>query len=196
MVLGKENQMSFTSESSVYDLFHEDKDYAAEARAIKKRYKKAKTILEVGAGTGLLTKELLNLGFKVTVIEPSAEMVYEMWNNLEPRHRNSKCYLSTIEEIPIGTFEKEQFDLVLAHYDVINYVKHEDQEFQTYKLTHWGKKVSIERWDPRMGVKFLTHKKVDGWHRFRIGLKIRKTAHLWFIYLGKGLVVEKHTLYL
>ena len=184
--------MPFKQESSLYDLFHKDKDYAAEAMAIKKRYRGVKTILEIGSGTGLLTIELIKLGFKVTVLEPSEDMLEQMWK----KYGKIGFLWSRLEDIEIDRFKKDSFDLVLANYDVINYIKHEDQDYQLYKLSTWGKRVNIEMWDATMGVKFFTHKKVDGWHRFRIGIKIGRTAHLWFIYLGKGFLVEKHTLYL
>jgi len=66
--------MSFDVEASLFDLFS-SRNYALEAAALAKKFPKAKTVLEVGAGTGGLTAELVKLGLEVTVIEPSSAML-------------------------------------------------------------------------------------------------------------------------
>ena len=66
--------MSFEVEAPLFDLFS-SRDYAPEAIALVKKFPNAKTVLEVGAGTGSLTAELVKLGLEVTVIEPSAAML-------------------------------------------------------------------------------------------------------------------------
>lgn len=181
--------MPFTREARIYNLFHKNKDYAAEALKIKQNYPDVKTILEIGAGTGLLTKELLKLGFKMTVVEPSIDML-RTW-----RHDNVFVLNVGIEILPKFTFEKDKFDLTIAHYDVLNYIKPVHYNDVVEKLMYWSKQFSTEMWN--LGsVKLFTHKKEKGWHRFRVAFKIGKTVHIWFIYTGKKFLVEKHTLYL
>lgn len=181
--------MPFKAEAGLYNLFHSDKSYSKEALLLKKKYPEAKTILEIGAGTGLLTKQLVKLGFRVTVIEPSLSML-QTWSIPGVERLKSK-----LEDIPEKRFKAKNFDLVVAHYDVLNYINHEDLQTQKFKLERWGKDVSIEMWSGN-SVKFFTHKKAKGWHRVRIGFEWKWKAHLWYIYWGKGFVVEKHTLYL
>lgn len=182
--------MPFTQEAKLYNLFHSDRDYEAQAKALREKYPKAKTVLEIGAGTGLLTKELVKQGFTVTVVEPSKEML-STWRNSSVKRVNSK-----IEDLPSNTFKEKHFDIVLALYDVINYIPHNRYYDAVVNIFTWGKKVEAEVWDRANGVKFFTYKKVGDWRRIRLGLRIGKVAHLWFIYFGKGFFVEKHTLYL
>lgn len=182
--------MPFTREAVLYDLFHKDKNYLKEAREIKKRYPDAVTILEIGAGTGKLTEQLVKLGFSVVAIEPSVDMV----DNFNVK--NVSVVSKKLEDIPIGLYKKKKFDLVLAHYDVFNYIPHQKHEECMLKILKWGKNFDLQRWDPSKGVTFFTIKKVPGWVRIRIGLKWKMTAHLWYFYLGKNFFVEKHTMYL
>lgn len=182
--------MPFKAEASLYNLFHQDKNYAEEAILLRKKYKKALTVLEIGAGTGNLTKQLIKQGFIVTVIEPSLEML-KQWKCKGVKRFNSK-----LEDIPSDTFKKNQFDIVIAHYDVLNYIPREYQQGCVEMLLHWGKKFDWEVWPAKLGVKFFTYKHAGNWHRFRFGIEINNTAHLLFIYLGPGIKVEKHTLYL
>ena len=84
--------MGFGNEAKYYDLFHQDKNYEEEAQAIKKKFPRVKTILEIGCGTGNLTVELEKLGFKVTGIEPSSSMLYFFKRDLDD------IYWDTIQE--------------------------------------------------------------------------------------------------
>jgi len=183
--------MSFKQEAALYNLFHADKDYKAEARALVRPYKSCKTVLEIGSGTGLLTRQLLALGCHVTAIEPSAEMLSKIRNR-----KNLVKVNKRLEEIKPSTFDFDQFDLVVAHYDVLNYVSHKALPSQFLKLHYWGKHVSCEMWDGCGGVKPITVKFAPGWVRIRLGFGFKKRAYLWYIYLGKGVIVEKHVIYL
>lgn len=186
----KELKMSFKRESALYNLFHSDRDYKSQAKKLRDKYPLAKTVLEIGAGTGLLTKELVKQGFVVTIIEPSKEMLAN-W-----RCSSVKRYNSKLEDLPANTFKKGQFDLVLALYDVFNYIPVEEYYDAVTKAIDWGKSIEDEIWDKSMGVKFLTFKRRGGWRRLRIGVRWGRIAHLWFIYFGKGIFVEKHKMYL
>ncbi|MCI1748806.1 MAG: class I SAM-dependent methyltransferase [Acidipropionibacterium sp.] len=54
-------------------------------------------ILDLGAGTGKLTDRLLELGFRVVAVDPSAQMLAE----LSGRHPGVECRLGTGEAIPL-----------------------------------------------------------------------------------------------
>ena len=179
--------MEFGSEAKYYDLFHQDKDYAKEAQAIKKKFPRVKTILEIGCGTGNLTVELEKLGFKVTGIEPSGEMLKYFKGNTK------EVFMTTIQNyIP----PKKKFGLVLAMYDVLNYIPDADYGDVMDKINKIGRLFFFETWDPKNPFYWFTHKIANGCHRVRLGFKFRGNVHLWFIFWGQGLVISKHKLYL
>jgi SAM-dependent methyltransferase len=70
---------NFRKYSAYYDLLYRDKNYAAEAqyiaRLIRSAVPTARTILELGSGTGRHGRLLAAMGFDVHGIERSAEMV-------------------------------------------------------------------------------------------------------------------------
>jgi SAM-dependent methyltransferase len=70
---------NFQKYSAFYDLLYSDKDYAAEAeyvvRAIRTAVPTARSILELGSGTGRHGRLLAAMGFDVHGIERSSEMV-------------------------------------------------------------------------------------------------------------------------
>lgn len=148
-----------------YDIFHQDKDYEAEVKALPL---KGKTVLEIGSGTGLMTKELRKLGYEVTTVDP-----------------NSPADYNTLDEVP----DLHAFDNVIALYDVYNYIPEWERM--------WPEDWIIEMWDASKGVKFFTYKKAGGCHRIRFGIRLGNIAILKFIYWGKGWpAVAIHKLYL
>lgn len=180
---------AFKGEARYYDPFHEDKDYAAEAALLREKYPEAKMILEIGAGTGRLTRELMQCGFSVMPLEPSAEMVkFFRINNPGKRPLSA-----TIQGMSLFG---GMFDLVVAHYDVLNYVPFRDIDTVMRDLRNVSADHSIEVWDPKQGVKFWTYKKAGKLKRIRIGFRFRKRAWLFFIFWGKGLSIACHKLYL
>jgi SAM-dependent methyltransferase len=71
---------NFQKYSVFYDLLYRDKDYAAEAayvaQMIRKPIPHARTILELGSGTGRHGRHLAAMGFDVHGIERSPDMVF------------------------------------------------------------------------------------------------------------------------
>lgn len=69
----------FSQYSAYYDLLYHDKDYRAEAeyidRIIRGALPTARTVLELGSGTGCHGRLLADMGYDVYGIERSAEMV-------------------------------------------------------------------------------------------------------------------------
>jgi len=175
--------MSFSKgESSYYDLFHKDKDYKKEALKIKKMFPKAVTVLEIGCGTGNMTVELEKLGFDVLGIDPSKGML--------KKFKGKKSVWCTLEGL---SYPKKKYDLVLALYDVLNYIP----EFETAlnKMSRLGNQVYYEVW-PDQPVKLYMYKRIGKYKRIRLGFKFESEAYLWYIYWGKGLVIDFHKLYL
>ena len=179
--------MEFAKEAKYYDLFHLSKDYETEAKEIRRKFPKAKTVLEIGCGTGNLTIELLKLGFKVTCLEPSLGMI------LYFKVKNYKVGLTTIQDFMPP---EDKFDLVLAMYDVLNYVPEDEFDMVMKKISNIGKEFHCETWDKRKTIRIFTYKVVDNCHRARLGFRFKNVVYLWFIFWGKGLVISKHKLYL
>ena len=69
----------FDAYAAYYDLLYRDKDYAGEAAyvqgLIRRHAPGARHILELGCGTGRHADALTNLGFRVTGVDRSGEMV-------------------------------------------------------------------------------------------------------------------------
>lgn len=73
------NSPIFGSYARYYNLLYKDKDYAAEARyvheLIQKHWPGSKTVLNLGCGTGNHDFELARLGYEVTGVDLSDEML-------------------------------------------------------------------------------------------------------------------------
>jgi SAM-dependent methyltransferase len=174
----------FDKEAFYYNIFHKNRDYKKEARDIKSILPEAKTILELGCGTGLLSVELEKLGFKVTGVDSSAEML---------KYYKGKQYLhSLIQDL---TLPRRKYDLTVALYDVLNYLNSEDYYKFLFLNYHLSKGLIFKQWDKNNGVKPFTFKKQKGCYRIRFGFRWFNNIHLWFIFWGKGLLVTHHKLY-
>ena len=84
----------FAAYSRYYDLLYRDKDYAGEARYVADLMKKhapgAKSVIEIGCGTGGHARELATLGFRVHGVDRSAGMLEaadEKLDTVEPEIR-------------------------------------------------------------------------------------------------------------
>src|SRR5579871_3905004 len=69
----------FSQYAQYYDLLYRDKDYAGESRFIDELLRQAGVqagpLLDIGCGTGSHARELARLGWKVTGIDLSPEMI-------------------------------------------------------------------------------------------------------------------------
>ena len=108
-----------------YDLLYRDKDYAGEAKYdashILKHNKNAKTILDLGCGTGAHAEQLARLGFSVVGVDLSPVML--------SRAEARKAVLPTeiaerlvfiqgdVRNVRIG----KQFDAVISLFHVMSY---------------------------------------------------------------------------
>jgi SAM-dependent methyltransferase len=84
----------FAAYSRYYDLLYRDKDYSGEARYVadlmKKHAPSAKSVIEIGCGTGGHARELAALGFTVHGVDRSAGMLEaaeEKLDTVEPEIR-------------------------------------------------------------------------------------------------------------
>lgn len=106
----------FDTYSRYYDLLYQDKDYAAEAAYIDSLLKKfgvsGPNLLEFGSGTGRHGCLLADLGYRVTGIERSAEMVA-----LAKTAEGFSCQQGDICEVRLG----RTFDAVLSLFHVVSY---------------------------------------------------------------------------
>ena len=106
----------FDAYSHYYGLLYRDKDYAAEVEYIDGLLSRygivGRELLEFGSGTGKHGRLLAELGYKVTGIERSAEMV---------RHaivtKGFRCQQGDICTVQLG----RTFDAVLSLFHVISY---------------------------------------------------------------------------
>lgn len=182
----------FDNEARYYDIFHQDKDYRSEAKRIRAEFPDVRTVLEIGCGTGNLTRELENLGFEITCLEPSGEML-KYFKGSKYQGKRSKVIQTTIQDYAPP---KEKFDLVLATYDALNYIPHSDYCEVVAKILKISKDVYAETWDRARPVCPLTYKRTGGCHRLRLGFKFGNVVYLWFVFWGQGPIVVRHKLYL
>lgn len=115
----------FGSYAQYYDLLYQDKDYQQEAnfviRLLQQYVPQARTILEVGCGTGRHAEYLLRAGYQVTGVERSSDMLAlcrQRHSQLSPDQQANM----TMIEGDLRDFRLEQsFDVVLALFHVISY---------------------------------------------------------------------------
>ena len=109
-----------------YDLLYRDKDYAAEveyiARLLHRFYPGAKSILELGSGTGIHACLLAEKGFSVHGIERSAEMLARSRSLAEKRNKEQGLLSLMFTEGDIRTARlNKTFDAVISLFHVISY---------------------------------------------------------------------------
>jgi SAM-dependent methyltransferase len=181
-------------EALYYDLFCAGSNYADEARELRRKYPAAKTVLEIGAGTGLLTRELRFLGFDVVAIEPSPAMRHRLLG-LDSRHGPRLVHGETVQEHFLE--ESPQYDIVVAHCDVLNYVPHDEIDWVVERVREASKNPpSIKVWDPDRGIWPWRYRRKNGASQIRLALRWGNTAHVWFFFWGYGPLWQHHKLYL
>lgn len=107
----------FNAYGAYYDLLYRDKDYQAEVDyidALLRRYNLCgKGLLELGSGTGKHGKLLAELGYDVTGIERSAEMVEQAKSS-----SGFSCQQGDMCSVKLG----RTFDAVLSLFHVVSYL--------------------------------------------------------------------------
>ncbi len=121
-----EKSPTFGEYARYYDLIYRDKDYASEvdyiARLIHKFNPGAKSILELGSGTGIHADLLAARGFSVHGIERSLEMLARSRPLIEKHKRDhvSSTLMFTEGDIRAARLNK-MFDVVISLFHVISY---------------------------------------------------------------------------
>ncbi|MZQ76434.1 MAG: methyltransferase domain-containing protein [Peptoclostridium sp.] len=111
-----------------YDRLMEDVDYTAWAEHIDSLIKQSggidvKNILELGCGTGSVTKELVRLGYEVTGVDISEEMLCEAQKKLGDENLKSILLCSDMRNLD---FQSLSPDCVVCACDGFNYITDED----------------------------------------------------------------------
>lgn len=115
----------FAGYSRYYDLLYRDKDYAAEthyvAGLLRKHAPAAKTILEIGSGTGAHAAQLARLGYEVTGVDMSEGML----ESAEARRRELPHDLASRLSFALGDARSirigRRFDAVISLFHVMSY---------------------------------------------------------------------------
>lgn len=114
----------FADYASYYDLLYKDKDYAAEAKyvagLIRKFHREARSILEMGSGTGIHASLLVENGFTVHGIERSPEMLSRSQALAKKKDNGDghlACSAGDIRDVRLN----KRFDAVIALFHVISY---------------------------------------------------------------------------
>lgn len=109
-----------------YNLLYADKDYTGEAvfidKILRRHCPQAKTLLDLGSGTGRHALELMKLGYDVTGVEMSSEMLTMAGQALcqaVPKDGQSlpKVQKGDIRDVRLG----RQFDVVTSLFHVVGY---------------------------------------------------------------------------
>ncbi len=115
----------FAGYSRYYDLLYRDKDYDGETRwvadLLRKHAPSAKSILEIGSGTGLHAAKLASLGYRVTGVDMSQGML----DAAEARRTALEPEVAgrlTFEKGDARSFRLEtKFDAVISLFHVMSY---------------------------------------------------------------------------
>ncbi len=111
----------FGAYSRYYDLLYRDKDYAGEAayihRLIQAHSPGAKNVLNLGCGSGRHDRELAALGYLVTGVDRSEEMLDSARNNASALSNAPEYICADLCNLRIA----RRFDAVLALFHVFSY---------------------------------------------------------------------------
>lgn len=112
---------NFGKYSAYYDLLYRDKDYAGEAAYVAQSLRRmspgARTILELGSGTGRHGRLLAEMGFEVHGVERSPEMVALAQAAEPPKTGAFSCQTGDICALDLGL----RFDAVISLFHVVSY---------------------------------------------------------------------------
>lgn len=114
----------FGAYARYYDLLYRDKDYAAEAEfvhaLIRKHHPRARTLLDLGCGTGRHAFVLAERGYEVTGVDRSEEMLAVARSQLSPFNPQPSTlnfFNGDIRSIRLG----RTMDAVVSLFHVISY---------------------------------------------------------------------------
>jgi len=112
--------MVFNAYAAYYDLLYEEKDYQEEAKfvhlQIQQNFRNAKSILDLGCGTGKHAYELAKFGYKVTGVDLSQQMIDIAKENMSD-NPNLNFHQGDIRNYKLN----QQFDVVISLFHVMSY---------------------------------------------------------------------------
>lgn len=116
---------NFQKYSAFYDLLYHDKDYAAEAAYVAQKIRnpipRARTILELGSGTGRHGRLLAGMGFDVHGIERSPDMVsFARVASCTPSSETAGSFSCEVGDICTANLGRT-FDAVISLFHVMSY---------------------------------------------------------------------------
>ncbi|MFK5884070.1 MAG: class I SAM-dependent methyltransferase [Candidatus Izemoplasma sp.] len=142
--------------SNYYDSLIDQSLYDKYYKLIRK-YKKSGTVIDLGAGTAVLSTRLAKKGYTVTATDISKEMLEVAYNNAVTSKVHINFYLHDILE-PLNNF----YDVVVLSMDVVNYLKTEDEVIQAFKnIENAMNKKSIFIFDT-LNIRYVKH--LIGYH--------------------------------
>lgn len=150
----------FNDYARYYDLLYRDKDYKAEAEyvtnLIRRFHPSARSILELGSGTGIHAGLLTEKGFNVHGIERSPEMLVRsqtLAEKMKPEQGQLIFSPGDIRDIRLN----KRFDAVIALFHVISYQTTNEDVLSTLKTaSHHLKPGGIFIFDVWYGPAVLT----------------------------------------
>lgn len=116
----------FDKYSEFYDLLYKDKNYNLEIEylieIISKMHPKAKTILDIGCGTGIHANLLAAKGYKVVGVDFSEEMINIANEKINNDYKDNASRLTFVCG-DLRSFENvEKFDVILSLFHVFSYL--------------------------------------------------------------------------
>ena len=112
--------------SEVYDILMKNVSYDKWTKFIDKRLKGKKEILEIGCGTGEITKRLAERNYKITAIDSSENMLVKAYEKLR-KIPNIRVMKGDGTDFEIDY----EFDGIVSTCDVVNYML-EDSELENF----------------------------------------------------------------
>ncbi len=126
---------SYGNFALLYDVLMDDFDYVAWSgyiqRILNKNGIEQGRILEMACGTGSLTKELLDLGYRVDGFDLSEEMLAVAHNKLS-KNKNLRLFNMDMTEFKMD----RKYKAIIAACDSINYILSENSLKQTFKRAY------------------------------------------------------------
>lgn len=126
--------MVFEDYAKYYNLLYKDKDYRKEVDYIaalinQHSGKTSKTVLDIGCGTGLHASYLSQLGFFVTGIDLSPDMIGVAKSN---QSTNTEFFVSDATNFSLN----RQFNIVLSLFHVVSYQTTNEDVIRMFKNVH------------------------------------------------------------
>tara|TARA_B100000787_G_C16191169_1_gene297591 strand:+ start:1921 stop:2685 length:765 start_codon:yes stop_codon:yes gene_type:complete len=120
--------------SQYYDLLYSDKDYEGEVdyinQLIRKNAKKAKTLLDMGCGTGRHADLLCDKGYIVHGIDLSEDMLKIAENRRKNKEDKLSFSHSSIQELEL----EKKFDIVVSLFHVMSYQNSNSELIKAFEV--------------------------------------------------------------